>query len=112
MRKLVSEAPPKRYSLDPIPNALLKICHENLVLFITNIVKHSLLSGSVPKCFKQALVASLLKKPSLDQNILKNYRPRSRLSFLSKLLERVVLSQLVDHVRKNNLLERNQSAYR
>ena len=44
--------------------------------------------------------------------MLKNYRPVSNLSFLSKLLERVVLLQLTDHVSRNNLLERNQSAYR
>ena len=56
MRKLVSEAAPKSYSLDPIPNALLKTCHEDLVLFVANIVNHSLLSGSIPRCFKQALV--------------------------------------------------------
>ena len=44
--------------------------------------------------------------------MLKNYRPVSNLSFLSKLLERVVLLQLTDHVSRNDLLERDQSAYR
>ena len=36
----------------------------------------------------------------------------SNLSLLSKLLERVALLQLTDHVSRNDLLERNQSAYR
>ena len=44
--------------------------------------------------------------------MLKNYRPVSNLSFLSKLLERVALLQLTDHVSRNDLPERNQSAYR
>ena len=54
----------------------------------------------------------LLKKQGLDQNILKNYRPVSNLPFVSKLLERVVLKQLNSHLASNNLLEKNQSAYR
>ena len=112
IRKLINDAPPKCCALDPIPTALLETCYENLVPVITKIVNYSLLSGSVPQCFKQALVRPLLKKPSLDQNMLKNYRPVSNLSFLSKLLERVVLLQLTDHVSRNDLLERNQSAYR
>ena len=92
--------------------ALLKTCYEGLVPVITKIGNCSLLSGSVPQCFKQALVRPLLKKPSLDQNMLKNYRPVSSLSFLSKLLEIVMLLQLPDHVSRNDLLERNPSAYR
>ena len=112
IRKLINDAPPKCCALDPILNALLKTRYENLVPVITKIVNYSLLSGSVPQCFKQALVRPLLKKPSLDWNILKNYRPVSNLSFLSKLLERVVLLQLTDNVSRNDLLERNQSAYR
>ena len=110
-RRLISEAPPKSCFFDPTPTSLLKTCHKVLVPFITKIVNHSLLSGSVPQCFKQTSVAPLLEKPSLDQNMSTNYRPVSNLLFLSKLLERVVLSQLIDHVTKNNLLERNQSAY-
>ena len=51
-------------------------------------------------------------RPSLDQNMLKNYRPVSNLSFLSKLLERVVLLQIPDHVSRNDLLDRNPSAHR
>ena len=38
--------------------------------------------------FKTAIVKPLLKKPSLDHNNLKNYRPVSNLSFLSKLWEK------------------------
>ena len=112
IRKLINDAPPKCCALDPIPTALLKTCYEDLVPVITKIVNYSLLSGSVPQCFKQALVRPLLKKLSFDQNMLKNYRPVSNLSFLSKLVERVVLLQLTDHVSRNDLLERNPSAYR
>ena len=38
----------------------------------------------------QALVTPILKKPSLDANDLRNFRPVSNLPFVSKILERVV----------------------
>ena len=40
-----------------------------------------------------------------------NYRPVSSLSFLSKVLERIILLQLSDHLQANNLLYSYQSAY-
>ena len=43
---------------------------------------------------------------------MKNFRQVSNLSFLSKLIERIVCVQLVDHLKHNNLYEVFQSAYR
>ena len=43
---------------------------------------------------------------------MKNFRPVSNLSFLSKILEKVVLIQLKRHLSCNNLFEIFQSAYR
>ena len=60
---------------------------EILLPTITNILNESLLSGTVPSEFKTAVVKPLLKKLSLDPNVLKNYRSISNLPFLSKLLE-------------------------
>ena len=54
----------------------------------------------------------LLKKTSLNPEILKNYRPVSNLSFLFKILEKVVLRQLSNHLLTNNLFYSHQSAYR
>src|SRR6218665_3956142 len=75
-------------------NAILtQECADLLVPTITNIV-----------------VKPLLKKPSLDKELLSNYPPISNLSFLSKLSERV-LSRLKGYLASNNLLNPNQSAY-
>ena len=54
----------------------------------------------------------LLKKSNLDPELLKNYRQVSNLPFLSKVLEHVVLTQLMTHLETHNLLEPFQSAYR
>ena len=71
----------------------------------------SLSSGIVPQCFKHALVKPLLKKASLDPNCLKPYWPVSNLPFLSKVLERIVLKQFLQHLQSYSLLELFQSAY-
>ena len=72
----------------------------------------SLESGVVPGCFKKALVRPLLKKPSLDADCLKNYRPVSNLSFISKQTERVVAARLNEHMSQFELFEPLQSAYK
>lgn len=46
--------------------------------------------------FKQALVQILLKKPNLDTSICNNFRPISKLSFISKILEKVVLESFLN----------------
>ena len=61
---------------------------------------------------KRAFVLPLLKKAILDCEILKNFRPVSNLSFLSKLVEHIVCVQLVDHLKADQLYEVFQSAYR
>ena len=53
-----------------------------------------------------------LKVREACQNILGNYRPISNLTFLSKVLERVVAARLVAYLEQNKLSEPNQSAYR
>jgi len=61
--------------------------------------------------FKTAHIRPLLKKPGLDVEILKNYRPVSNSCFLSKLLEKVVASRIDEHIDKHKLREIYQSAY-
>ena len=82
-----------------------------LAPFLTCIFNSSLLSGAVPQGFKCALVRPLLKKVGLDHNVLKNYRPLSNLSFISKTLERLVARQLHKYLSSNHLAK-FQSAYR
>ena len=108
-----SRTVPKSCNLDPIPTELLYENLDVLLPTITNIINISLASGFVPPDFKTAIVKPLLKKPSLDRNILKNYRPViSNLPFLSKILEKVVLHKLLAHLQENNLCNPFQSAYR
>ncbi len=69
-------------------------------------------SGQVPETLKIASVVPRLKKEGLDRNILGNYRPVSNLPFLSKVIEKVVASQLTSYLQQHQLLDPLQSAYR
>ena len=51
-------------------------------------------------------------KAGSDVGDVKNYRPISGLTFLSKVIEKIVAKQLVDYLDSNNLLPRFQSGFR
>ncbi|KAK3559279.1 hypothetical protein QTP86_009947 [Hemibagrus guttatus] len=95
---------PTTCPLDPIPSAMLQTISPDLLPFFTTVINGSLTSGHVPTAFKKARVIPILKKPALDPSDISNYRPVSLLSFLLKILERVVCNQLSDNLMQNNLL--------
>ena len=112
LSRLVSKSPSKSCILDSIPTWMVKILVDSLTPSFSNIINKSLSIGEVPIGLKTTVITPVLKKPSLDHNILKNFRPVSNLPFVSKLLERVVVKQLTDYMTLNNLHESLQSAYK
>ena len=75
VHRIIQQAPSKHCSLDPIPTVLLKKSLDQFLPIITRIINASMSEQSMPSSLKNAFVKPLLKKPSLDQNQLKNYRP-------------------------------------
>ena len=112
VRKNIYSSPTKSRGLDPIPTWLLKKCEDELIPVLTLMVNTSLSCAEFPNELKRAFLTPLIKKIILDAEILNNYRPVSNLPFLSKLIERIVCLQLVNHLDKNGLYELFQSAYR
>ena len=110
--KIIKSTPNKSWDLDPIPTSLVIDCISVLSIPIKNIVNYSLQEGSFPSCFKTAHITPLLKKAGLGINILKNYRPVSNLSYISKLIEKAVARQIYDHIAHVGISNENQSAYR
>ena len=82
-------------SLDPLSTCVLQPCFQSLI------INMSVSQGKVPASLKEAIVIPLLKKQSLDPDVLSNYRPVSDLPQLSKTLEKVVANQLMYHT--NNM---------
>ena len=98
--------------LDPIPANILEALLDILIKPITTIINLPLESGTFTLSFKEAHVTPLLKKSNLTVNNLKNYRPVSNLSFISKIIEKVVSNRLQAHINSNKLNNPMQSVYR
>jgi len=112
VKKVVMSMANKSCDLDPMPTSLVRAAIDQLGPVISDIVNKSLDNGVFPAGYKDAIVIPLLKKSKLDPEALKNYRPVSNLTFLSKVLEKVVAAQLNAYLERNSLLEPCQSAYR
>ena len=110
VRGLVMATAPKHCELDPAPTTVVKNLIDSLAPVMSTIVNKSLTSGIVPPSMKSALVRPSLKKASLDPEKISNYRPVSNLSFLSKILEKVVNKRLDTHLESSELLSDSQSA--
>ena len=116
VRKIINTSLPKSCSQDPLPTSLLKennIIGLDIILpFLIKIVHKSITPGYFPLIYKTAKVPTLLEKSLLDPDTMKNYRPVSNWSFVSKIVEKVVASRLVTHIGQNSILELSQSPYR
>ena len=112
VKKLIINSSKATCQNDPLPSSLLTDLLDPLVPVIKRIVNMSLASGHFPSSLKSAIVKPLLKKSSLDPENYKNFRPVSNLPFLSKVIEKIIAAQLHQHMSKNNLLDKMQSAYK
>ena len=102
----------KSCTLNPILTHVLKEHVSSLVPIITKMVNISMSSGTVQPSFKMALVTPSLIKATLDPNTLKSYIPVSKLPYLSKILERIILRRLLEYLNITSQHEPHQSAYR
>jgi hypothetical protein len=112
LKKVIMKCPTKSCDLDPLPTWLMKDHISTIMPILCHIVNSSISTGVFPSSLRNAIVTPIIKKPSLDPQQLKNFRPVSNLPFLGKLIERVVSSQVASYVNSNNLGEPLQSAYR
>ena len=64
----------KSCPLDPVPASVLKQWTSVLLPVMTQIVNQSLNLAAFPDCFKLALLNPLLKKPTLDVEVLSNFQ--------------------------------------
>jgi len=112
VEKLIGSALCKTCQIDPALTWLVKDVRGLLSPFIALLFNRSLVDGCFLSEFKKAVVRLLLKKSGLDANQPQNDRPVSNLSFLSKLLEKVVQARFQSFLDSNNPTPTTQSAYR
>jgi len=112
LSSLLSEMKTTTCCLDVIPTKFLKDVFNVVGPTILTVLNRSLSEGLVPSCFKHAVVQPLLKKPNLSLSDFNNFRPISKLTFLSKLLEKTVCKQILDFMNCHSIFEKFQSGFR
>ena len=90
---------------------MLKSVLPSVLQSLTHIINLSLNQGKSDEEWKTAVVRPLQKKQGNNTNET-NYRPISNLSFISKIAEKAMLQQPLNHAESNNLIPEYQLAYR
>ena len=80
--------------------------------YLVTLVNSSFHHGIFPLKLRTAVVKPLLKKDNLDLIVFKNYRTVSNIPLISKVLEKVAVKRLTNHLDINGLQEDYQSAYK
>ena len=73
--------------------------------YITLIIDTSIVTKAFPKPWKHSIIASIHKSCDIEE--LTNFRPINLLPILSKILEKVISTQLTEYLENNNLLKVN-----
>ena len=102
----------KACGLDDLDTYILKLARPFIVPAVTHICNLSLTTLTFPSAYKVAKVVPLFKGKEAPLTACKSYRPVALLPVTSKILERVVATQLVAYMEQHQLLHPQHHAYR
>ena len=100
----------KKKNLSIDTTKILKELHHEIAPILTLIFNLSLETGVVPIDWRTADVVPVYKKGSKSKA--SNYRPISLTCIASKLLEHILVSNIMSHFDDNNLLSQYQHGFR
>ncbi len=100
----------KQSGPDKLDPHFLKLAADFIAPPLTYLFNLSLSTNEIPSIWKTAYVQPLFKGG--DPTVLNNYRPISKLSILSKVLESLVNDQLKEFLSSKNALSEFQSGFR
>ena len=111
LRKIMLSKPIKCSPEDSLPGFLFKQCIDELLPALTKLVNISLANGCMDG-LKDSVITPILKKAGSDPEVLKNYRPVCNTFYLSKTIERTVITQANIHMDLIKAHTTNQSGYK
>ncbi len=110
--EIVGHLKPTICPQDIIPPLFLRQIMDTVGSGLLLVINKCLSTGSFPNSLKCAVVTPYLKKPNLDPSSFSNFRPISNLPFISKILEKIVLTQLQSYLTANSVHEMFQSGFK
>ena len=102
--------PQKASGPDQVPARLLKELADELAPLLTNVFKKCLKYGETPHIWLSANVTAIFKKG--DRFKASNYRPVSLTCLCCKVLEHIVVSNVMKHLDQHNILTDRQHGFR
>ena len=95
---------------DHLPVYYLKLASQYIVSPLTHIINECIAQNKLPSSWKIGRISPIPKinDPMKDSD----FRPVSVLPILSKVYERLVLSQLVEHIESSTLYKKTMSGFR
>ena len=102
----------KALGVDELPCSFWKQYCDVLAPFVCSMANASINSGTYPTMFKEALVIPVHKGGRKDKSEPSSYRPIAILPALSKVLETIVVEQLVNHLEEHGILPPAQHGFR
>ena len=94
---------------DKIPAILLKNIHPSINEFLTLLFNLSLQTGKLPWQWKCSNITPIFKKGS--KNSPQNYRPIALTSVICRVFEKIIHTNILNHLLSNNLLSINQHGF-
>jgi len=97
----------------PMPTSVLKQVVLLVAPYFTELFNRSLVAGHFPSGYKEAFITPIVKKAVLDATDVNPYQPTSKFLVvsLSKLLERIVVRQLMAYLSSADLQPTSQSGF-
>lgn len=94
---------------DGIPAAYLQACATQIAPTLCRLFSTSLATGSLPGAWKEALVTPIFKKGAKTDPL--NYRPISLTSTVGKVMERMVVSEILDFAVDQHIIPEQQHGF-
>ena len=95
---------------DHLPVYYLKLASQYIVFPLTHIINECIAQNKFPSSWKIGRISPIPKINDPTKN--SDFRPVSVLPILSKVYERLVLSQLVEHIESSTLYKETMSGFR
>ena len=94
---------------DDVHPYILKNLADTLVKPLTLLFNLSLTEKNLPEIWRKGIITALFKKGA--KNLPSNYRPISLTSIICKLLERIIVDSIIQHLNDNTIYDKRQHGF-
>jgi len=99
----------KTPGIDELHPKFLKEVRNEIGATLSQIFNESIETGEMPRDWKDAIITPLFKKGSRSDT--SNYRPVSLTCIICKILEKIIKSNIVEHLIKNEIINDSQHGF-